>query len=60
MEFFVPHANGKEQEEKIYQGIKLFAAENTGWKIHDDRIFSLEYFHNGKMYYAEVGKKRSG
>ena len=56
MKFFVPHAETKEKEETLYEGIKQFAKETLGWKVTDRRIFSIRYVHNGKEYYAEVGK----
>ena len=27
-----------------------------GWSITERKIFSIRYVHNGKEYYAEVGK----
>jgi hypothetical protein len=56
MRFFIPHAKDTEEENKVYESIKKFAKENTAWNIGDRRIFSIDYNHDGKRYYAEVGK----
>ena len=57
MKFFIPHAKDKKEEDKNYEAIKKFAKETLGWNIKDRRIFSLRYTHDGKNYYAEVGKR---
>ncbi len=57
MKFFVPHVKDKKQEEIVYEGIKRFAKENLAWEITSRRIFSIQYNHEGKEYYAEVGKE---
>jgi hypothetical protein len=56
MKFFIPHAEGPEQENMVYSRIRSNARENTGWEIHNDKIYLLEYTHEGKNYIAEVGK----
>ena len=55
MKFFVPRARTPERAEEIYAAIKMFAAQTLGWKISGRRIYSIEYFHNGKDGLAEVG-----
>lgn len=56
MKFFIPAAADDEQAESVYNSIKKFASETTGWKIEDKRIFNIAYYHDGNKYYAEVGK----
>jgi hypothetical protein len=56
MKFFIPHADGAEQENMVYTRIRSNARENTGWEIHNEKIFLLEYSHEGIDYVAEVGK----
>ena len=53
----MPHAKSKKQEKTVYESIKKFAKEQLRWNISDRKIFSIRYKHNGKDYYAEVGKK---
>lgn len=62
MKFFIPHVTGSEQEEMVYSKIKSNAHERTGWDIHKERMFILEYTFEGTKYIAEVGKieKRQG
>lgn len=57
MKFFIPHTDDEKHAENVYEAIKKFAKESTGWNISDKKIFSIRYIHNGKEYYAEVGKK---
>ena len=59
MKFFIPHAKSEEEETKVYEAIKEFAKTNTSWEIKERRIFSIEYTHDGKRIYAEVGKKEN-
>lgn len=55
--FFLPFAKNEEMAEQVWQGIKKFAEETTGWAVDDkQRIFSLAFTHNGKDYYAQVGQ----
>ena len=49
MKFFIPHAKDKQQEKKVYEGIKKFAKDNTSWDIKERRIFSIEYAEVGKI-----------
>lgn len=59
MKFFIPGADDDQQAENVYSSIKQAACEATGWSIKEKRIFNIEYYHNGKKYYAEVGKEDS-
>ena len=56
MEFFVPAAKGGMEAQSVWKATKKFAEETLGWKISERRIFSIAYQHDGKEYYAEVGK----
>lgn len=56
MKFFIPHAKNKNEEQSVYESIKKFLSEELGAKFSNRRIFSIGYLHNGKDYYAEVGK----
>ena len=62
MKFFIPHTNGPEQEKTIYDAIRSSARERTGWDIHNEKVYKLEYTHEGINYIAEVGQreKRQG
>ena len=55
VKFFIPNAKDETQAEEIYQGIKKFAADQVSAPT-DRRIFRIEYQHDGKPSYAEVGK----
>tara|TARA_Y100001978_G_C23295311_1_gene246718 strand:- start:28 stop:441 length:414 start_codon:yes stop_codon:yes gene_type:complete len=56
-EFFIPYASSAKQTEEVWQGIKTFAEETTGWPVQDDqRIFSIAFTHNGNDYLAQVGE----
>lgn len=55
MKFFIPKAKDEAEANDVYQAVKKFAQETLGWKITDDRIYSLRYIHNGKEYFARVG-----
>jgi hypothetical protein len=44
------------QEQHVYDGIKKFLSEELGAVFSDRQISSLTYVHEGKDYYAEVGK----
>src|SRR5688572_4825773 len=56
MRFFIPVAKDKEQERNVYEGIRKFLSEELGAVFSDRKVFSLKYRHDGKDYYAEVGK----
>lgn len=56
MKFFLPAADDETQAENVYDSIKKFAEEQTGWRTTPRRIFSLSYRHEGKDYHAEIGK----
>ena len=57
--FFIPAAEDKEQEHRVYESIKEFLGKELGAHFDDRRIFSLQYTHDGKEYYAQVGKLHS-
>lgn len=53
--FFVPLASSDDIAESTYNGIKSYL-KSRGYKIQDDRIFSVCYTHDGKDYTDAVGK----
>ena len=54
--FFVPAAEDAGQAQRVWKATKKFAEENSRRDIRDERIFSIRYVHEGKLYYAEVGQ----
>jgi hypothetical protein len=48
--FFLPAAENAEQAESVYANLK------NAHRATDRRILSLAYEHEGRQYYAEVGK----
>lgn len=56
MKFFIPAAEDKEQEDRVYSAIKEFLGTELGADFDDRRVFILRYVHDVKEYYAEVGK----
>ena len=56
MNFFIPAAKDETQAEEVYESIKRFAKQTTGWDITRRRIFALMYRHDGQLYDVEVGK----
>lgn len=56
MKFFIPAAQDEAQEQRVYDAIKEFLGSELGAAFDDRRVFSLRYVHEGKEYYAEVGK----
>jgi hypothetical protein len=59
MKFFIPFAKDEAQEQDVYGGIHKFLSQELGAVFTDRRVFSLRYHHDGKKYYAEVGKEHS-
>jgi hypothetical protein len=56
MKFFIPHADDKEQEERVYDSIRKWAVETTGNRVLDRRIYSISWRHEGRRYESSVGK----
>jgi hypothetical protein len=56
MRFHIPSVKDDTKAEEVYEAIRKFAVETTGWDVTDRRIFSIHYRHEGKEYHAEVGK----
>lgn len=59
MKFFIPAAEDKDQEKKVYDSIKKFLREQLGANFDERKIFRLKYIHDGNEYYAEVGEIHS-
>lgn len=52
MKFFLPAANSDEQANRVYTAI----VKHNGAEMMSRKIFSIHWIHNGKPYYAEIGK----
>jgi hypothetical protein len=52
IKFFIPFAKDDKQASEEYERIKKL----VGRDVSPRRIFSIGYQHDGKQYYAEVGK----
>lgn len=52
MEFFVPHAESREEAERVLQS----TAEFVGGTVPKKRIYRLHYTHNREPMVAEIGK----
>lgn len=57
--FFIPAAEDKQQEDRVYDAIKEFLSSNLGADFDKRQVFCLNYVHEGKTYEAEVGKPHS-
>jgi len=57
VKFFMPHTKNEADAEGVYDSIKAFARQTLGWTPSDRRIFRIDYVHEGKRYYAEVGQQ---
>jgi len=56
MKFFIPLEEDEKKAEEIYEAIKSFAHTTMGWQIHETRIYSIYFSHDGKQYTATVGE----
>ena len=54
--FFVPYAKDSEQAQEVWTATRKFAQENCPNEVSENRIFSIEYRHEGSEYYTEVGQ----
>ena len=59
MEFFIPFTSSVDREREIYLGIKNFI-NHLGYHPLENQIYTLKYFHEGKLRFAMVGEKFSG
>lgn len=57
--FFIPFAKDDAQTQSVYSAIKEFLSKELGAQFSELKVFALEYVHDGKEYYAEVGKNHS-
>jgi hypothetical protein len=55
VKFFLPHAHGRSQEQKIYGDIRDFLIGELGAVLTDRKIFGLAYRHDDHDYRIEVG-----
>jgi hypothetical protein len=56
MKFFIPGARDKAEEEQVYQSIRAFLGKELGADFTNRHVYKLHYRHNGREYFAEVGK----
>ncbi len=56
MKFFIPFTTDEQQEQQTYAAIKKFLENVMQASFSERKIFSLRYQHDGKDYYAEVGR----
>jgi hypothetical protein len=55
--FFVPELDsGGESAEDVYAGIRSITRSETGYEPQEQRIFRLDFRHEGKDVEAEVGR----
>jgi hypothetical protein len=52
--FFVPYAKDAAQAERVWQATKVFMG-NQGHNVHERRIYSIRYYHNGKECFDKIG-----
>src|SRR5688572_10267272 len=55
MEFFIPYSKDRKQAEDVWNSCRIWTNRNCG-AVQLDRIFSIEYVHEGKRWFAEVGQ----
>lgn len=55
MKFYVPHADGEKQAEKVWTGVRAFLTEQ-GLSTTQRRIRKVYFNRHGIDYEAEVGK----
>lgn len=56
MKYFIPHSENASEAEQVLESIKKFVKMTIGFNTTDRRIYSIHFHHNGKDYFAEVGK----
>lgn len=55
MKFFIPHANGDEQAERVWEGIAKHLADVSGRPIGHKRLQYISYQHDARSYSVAVG-----
>ncbi len=56
MKFFIPFAESEAEAQREYAALKHCAAGREVESLSERKIHSLRYRHNGRKYYARVGK----
>jgi hypothetical protein len=54
--FFLPRATNAEMAEKAYAAIRKFIEGQASGLLDARRIFRIDYRHEGKPFYAQVGE----
>lgn len=56
MKFFIPDLKDSNKEQELYEIIKKFAKETTGWDIKDRKIYYMKWRHGREDCEARVGE----
>lgn len=54
--FFIPHATDEIEANNVYQSVKAFL-DSQGKVQQYDKIYAVQYWHNGVLYTDTVGQK---
>ena len=57
--FFIPETKDEKQRDRVLQSIIDFINKESGSKIDNQRIYKLDFNHDGENFVAEVGEKFS-
>jgi class 3 adenylate cyclase len=60
MRFFMPPGLPVSNPEEAFRELLAFTQDVTGWLIHDERVYSVEYMESGKVKSATVGDQGFG
>ncbi len=56
MKFFYPFTRDIAEAQHVYMSLKRSLADEQSEALSERKIYSLRYTHNGKRYYAQVGR----
>lgn len=56
MKFFIPFVAGEAETQQAYAALKQSVAGGQGEIFSERKIHSIRYKHNGRKYYARVGR----
>jgi hypothetical protein len=57
--FFVPAAADSTKAEEVYTDLRSRAEKMRGGPMTERRIFRIDFRHNGRQHYSEIGKPDS-
>lgn len=55
MKFFIPYASDEAEAESVWNSCREWAIQNCG-EVKRDKIFRVDYLHEGERLFAEVGQ----